>query len=287
MSSRISRSPSAIALLSLSVLLLGGCNDEKVAKLEERVTALENQVKDLGTSLKAVQEKQTAETAKNPNNAAPTPEAAVDKSAQPVQTDGAFSDIAGMFGEKQIKDLVRIGVLDTSSGKFEPTKPLMRAEFVEWLVKSNNALRPDKVVRPAEPGAKSSFPDLSTNHPNFKYVQGMADAGWSIGYTDKTFKPDKELTREEMIGIKALFDEQAGSSNGPEWVLGNTWSDWKKISKSFVDAMGKEAGSQLNWSRIYGTTKNCDPQKVVSRGEGAVCVWQIGRFPVNAGTKKE
>lgn len=129
-------------------------------------------------------------------------------SADPSATASkGFTDIAGAFGEKEIKDLVKVGVLDTSSGTFNPTKPITRAEFIEWLVKSNNAIRPKKdFIRTAEPGTPSSFTDLAESNPYFKYIQGMADAGWTIGFPDKTFKPDGILTREQMIGIKNPID---------------------------------------------------------------------------------
>lgn len=286
--------PTAVCF-SILPFLIGGCDssadsERKITELQDRVVALEKLVKEHDQKLLGLAPAKSVDAASITPTPSESPLVASTSTAVksiPEPTSVAFTDISGTFGEKEIKDLVRIGVLDASSGKFDPSAPLKRAEFVSWLVKSNNALRPEKKVRPAEPGAKSTFPDLPTTHPFFKYVQGMADAGWSVGYEDKTFKPDKDLTREEMIGIKALFDEQFLSSNGAEWATKNVWSDSKKISKAFLDAMGMEAGSQLNWARVYGTTKNCDPQKIVTRGEGAACVWQIGRFPVNAGAKDQ
>lgn len=184
-----------------------------------------------------------------------------------------FTDIEDFNGEKEINDLVKAGVLKTDSGKFEPAKPITRAQFVAWLVKSNNVLRPDKKIRPADPGSKSTFPDLANTHPQFKYVQGMANAGWSVGYDDKSFKPDKELTREEMIAIKSPVDRGETLAKVD---YKSPWQDFNKVGKRFQGPMSWEGYKDRNWTRCFGKTKNCEPQKPVTRAEAAVCVWQFG-----------
>ncbi len=187
----------------------------------------------------------------------------------PVQE---FSDITGCFGEKEIKTLVKLKVIAVDAPVFEPTKPITRAQFVDWLVKANNAIRPAKYfIRTAEKDASSSFSDLSSKHPDFPAIQGMSNAGWSVGFMDKTFKPEEALTREQLIAIKAPLDyQQAGLSNYLE-----KWQDNSKISKNCKEPMNLEAFSGHNWERVFGKTKNCDPQKTVTRAEAAVCVYQL------------
>lgn len=207
-----------------------------------------------------------------------------DKGAATVAT---FADVKGAFGEKQITELVKIGVLDPgTSPKFEPDKPITRAEFVSWLVKTNNVIRPDAAVRLAGPADKSTFTDLIADHPLFKYIQGMADAGWSIGYEDKSFKPDKILVRQELIAIKTPFDDPSTPSN--DYATG--WTDESQISKAFYHPMSVENyNGRPNWKRIFGSTKTCEPRKSVTRAEAAVCVSEIGvgdRMVAAAGPQK-
>src|SRR5262249_41142818 len=123
-------------------------------------------------------------------------------------------------------------------------------------------------------GTKPAFTDVPNSDPDFKYIEGMNDAGWSIGFKDGTFRPDAQLTREQMISIKTPLDKPFK----PTGDLGFTmkWTDYEKISKDFYEVMCWESYSYGNWKRLYGTTKTCLPQKPVTRAEAAVCVWQVG-----------
>ncbi len=195
---------------------------------------------------------------------------------------GTYADIAGSFGEKEIQDLINVGVFKVENKNFEPTKPVSRGEFCKWLVESNNIIRPKKYfIRTADPGSPSSFTDMTDADPYFKYVQGLADAGWSVGFPDKTFRPTAILTREQMIAIKNPIDWNSEQYNGYE----KQWSDGNKINPHFLKQMSTEAFAyyqckhQNNWARLYGATKVCQPQKPVSRAEAAACVWSIGRNP--------
>lgn len=190
-------------------------------------------------------------------------------------TTRGFSDIDDIDGEKQITDLVRLGVIPASGAKFEPDKPVTRGEFVTWLVKANNILRPDAKIKTAAASATPSFPDVPATSPQFRYIQGMANAGWSIGYDDKTFKPAKELTREEMIAIKTPVDVGRDLRNEDRATI-KQWADYDKISPRFKGAMCFESSWEPNWVRCFGKTKACNPQQTVTRAEAAICVWQVG-----------
>src|SRR5579864_2326301 len=121
----------------------------------------------------------------------------------------AFTDIGGIFAEQTIKDMASLGVFDSTGGEFKPNAPITRAEFVRWLVKANNAYykdTPDQQIRAAESGTPT-FVDMPATNPDFKYIQGMANAGYVIGTDATHFPPDRPITREEMIAIKASRDE--------------------------------------------------------------------------------
>ena len=60
-------------------------------------------------------------------------------------------------------------------------------------------------MRPMRP-TQSSFSDLASSDPDFRYVQGLSDAGIAVGFPDKSFKADQPLTREQMIAIKSGLD---------------------------------------------------------------------------------
>jgi hypothetical protein len=233
----------------------------------------------------------------------------------PAPTAVGFDDIKGVFGEKEITELAQLGVFESASGKFNPQQTITRAEFVRLLVRANNAIwfdQSDKMVRPAEGGA-ATFPDVPTSHPDFRYIQGMINAGFAVGFDEKAFKPDEPLTREQMIAIKIGVDK-----GGLEDIILNpkgkrilsadrtalesntlashvpNWTDRNQISKQFIPAFNSQAyqfshsgGSNDPWvaetkdpfqnvNRAFGAVKALRPQTPVTRAEAAAAVSLVG-----------
>lgn len=287
----------APAVITCAALLSGcGGSSEELNALKAENEKLKAENQQLQTALeksKSITTTNPAQSAATANSSSSTDTAAAnsgvgtaDSMTAATSTNtgeiGTYADIAGTFGEKEIQDLINVGVFKVENKNFEPTKPVTRGEFCKWLVESNNIIRPKKYfIRAADPGSASSFTDMTDADPYFKYVQGLADAGWSVGFPDKTFRPTAILTREQMIAIKNPIDWNSEQYNGYE----KQWSDGNKINPHFLKQMSTEAFAyyqckhQNNWARLYGATKVCQPQKAVSRAEAAACVWSIGRNP--------
>jgi len=264
------------ATLSLSGCSTSGPKAEDLAKLQQENATLKADIE----SLKKQMESKSVEIEKAKDSASEPAEstgsttdstAAATNTAESNAPKVSFTDIADVFGEKEIKRLTELKVIDDGA-TFDPTKPISRAQFVDWLVKANNIIKPKKyMIRKAEKSAKPAFTDVPATNPAFPSIQGMSDSDWSIGFTDKTFRPDQNLTREQMIAIKAPLDyQQKDLSNYLE-----KWRDNAKISKDFKATMNLEAFAGHNWERVFGATKSCDPQKPVTRAEAAVCLYQF------------
>ena len=291
-SPKITRFLHPALLLGIPVLLTGcASNTDEFDKLSEENKKLRLEIQQMKSDIASVNG--TPTTSKAPNDTKATDaKADISTGSNTDATESGtttstktYPDIAGNFGEKEILDLIKVGVFQPNGEKFDPQKPITRAEFIEWLVKSNNLIRRKKdFIRTADAGSPSSFTDLTESNPYFKYIQGMADAGWSIGFTDKTFRPDQPLTREQMIGIKTPIDWNNETYDNYHTKF---WTDGAKISKTFIRPMSTEAFAfyeekhNNNWSRLFGKTRICNPQKPVSRAEAAVCVWCIGRNPTD------
>ncbi len=229
-----------------------------------------------------------------------TPSPTVSPTSVPIaQSPGsvAFSDIAGTFAEKEITQLAQLGVFDTTSGKFNPQQPITRAEFVRWLVRANNAIwfdQPDKILRQAQ-GGQAKFTDVPLNHPDFRYIQGLFNTGFVVGFDEQTFGPDQPITREQMIAIKIGVDK-GGIDDfkklEPKFAieLGTrvpSWTDRDQISKQFIPAFNSQyyasTGSDVteqnnfqNVERTFGVIKSLNPQASITRAEAAVCLSLIG-----------
>jgi hypothetical protein len=205
----------------------------------------------------------------------------------------AYTDISGTFGEKQITDLAALGVFGTPTGSFNPNGTITRSEFVKWLVQANNAIyasMPDKMIRPSQ-STTSAYPDVATSQPDFPYIQGMYDAGFAIGFPDKMFKPDAQLTREQMIAIKESVDRGGVDKYYVSFWESTTpdWKDKQQINKQFRGAVAEDSGLDRyaiaqaqpllvigNVSRAFGAIAMLRPQQPVTRAEAALILWKIG-----------
>lgn len=74
-------------------------------------------------------------------------------------------------------------------GTFKPNAPITRAEF------ASIASRFDSLVDKAD----LKFSDVSKNHWAYKVICSAEAKGWISGYPDGTFKPEKNITRAEVV----------------------------------------------------------------------------------------
>lgn len=271
------KSLSFILLLVVSCFWLSSCKGQS-NQPDKRLVDEINQLKTENAKLK-MEVDQLKTQLENPVpelTPSPTP-VAVPKNS-PTPTSVAFEDIKGVSGEKEITELAQLAVFDTTSGKFNPKAPITRAEFVRWLVRANNAFfagSADKKIRLAETD-KATFSDVPPTHPDFSYIQGLANAGYPIGEDAKTFKPDQVLTREQMLAMKVALDHRVPlESYKGDAPVG--WTDSKKISKKYWPALYVESVllNNANIGRTFGSVKTLNPQASVNRAEAARCISAI------------
>jgi hypothetical protein len=205
----------------------------------------------------------------------------------------AFTDINGADGADAIRQLAFLGVLEATSGQFRPHDPISRAEYVRWLVRANNAYfatHPDKRIRLAETG-QSTFVDVQPANADFKYIQGMSDAGYVIGIDAKHFAPSRNLSREELVAI--LISRDNGGAGMPNAGPPSTWNyaggggtlsvqltDRDKVSKPYWGAFQVNNGWGNSYAvdvvhRVYGTIKVFHPQQLATRADAAIALQEI------------
>lgn len=204
-----------------------------------------------------------------------------------------FTDVNGVQGQKEIVQLAQLGVLDATSGPFHPGDTIKRRDFARWMFKANNAVwadQPGRQIHAADSTTRSSFSDLASTDPDFRYVQGLSDAGIAVGFPDKTFKADQPLTREQMIAIKSGLDRgglHKSYATDESYARYNLppWKDKDKVSKTYVGAIAtdieddpKSAGSAKidNIGRTFGAIAMFRPQQPVTRAQAAVVLNVIG-----------
>lgn len=218
------------------------------------------------------------------NGTAPTGAASSDSAASATQeSTKTFSDLDETPTKEMISDLAKLHIFDQLGSNFEPNKEITRAEYAEWLFKAYNALEPESKQIRFAPQEKQLFKDTPATIPQYKYIQALANAGFSIGYDDGTFRPTKPMTREEMLGIKVGVD--VGKTLAP-WrsQMDTVWkfSDGKNVDERFTGYVHQDfyvSGKHgSNIQRAFGKIGSFKPKQNVLRYEAAATLWQMGQF---------
>jgi S-layer homology domain len=251
------------AMLAASVSLTG-CQPGPNKQLEE-LTA-ENIA--LKKQLETLEEKCAADSATLPAGSS-----LIENPQTP--SPAAFSDVdASVPTAEMINDLAQLKVFE-GMATFDPYKPMTRGEYVIWLFKAYNAQHPaEKQIR-FDPGYTVAFADIKPSHAAYKYVQAFSSAGFSVGYDDKNFKPDKPLTREEMIAIKHGVDGGEMYSNVPTNFSDDAAIDKRFHNSVYSDEIFKDAKPRgNNIMRAFGPIKAFKPKEIVQRYQAAGTLWQ-------------
>ena len=267
-------------------LTLAGCStaeSNRDAELNARIASLEAENKALKSEI-------TALKISSPKSTVDTDTAATStSSAGSAQTESEsypnFADIAETPTKDMIEDLAKLHIFDSleSKSQFLPDKAISRAEYIEWLYKAYNALEPESKQLRFAAQTPQAFKDCPPDNPYYKYVQALANAGYSIGYEDGTFRPDKPLTRQEMLGIKVGLDV---GKTLPPWrsQMESVWkfSDAKDVDERFTGYVHQDyyvSGPHgSNIQRAFGKIGTFRPKQSVTRSEAAATLWQMGQF---------
>ncbi len=256
----------------------------KTAELKAAFKGLENAPAKSAAS--GTEPSDSAKATSNSQTDAPTQNSASgsqEANSGSSESSKSFTDLDDTPTKDMISDLAKLHVFDQLGSKFEPNKPITRAEYAEWLFKAYNALEPESKQIRFAPQEKQIFKDTPETTPQYKYIQALANAGFSIGYDDGTFRPDKPMTREEMLGIKIGIDV---GKTLPPWrsQMEAVWkfSDGKSVDERFTGYVHQDfyvSGKHgSNIQRAFGKIGTFKPKQSVLRYEAAATLWQMGQF---------
>lgn len=107
-------------------------------------------------------------------------------------TKSGFRDVAsGSWYNTYVATLNNAGVItDSSNGYFCPNEAITRAELAAMLAKFSETT-----------GAANYFNDVSAKYWAANAIAICAKLGWITGYPDGTFRPDKNVTRAELMAM--------------------------------------------------------------------------------------
>ncbi|WP_308531159.1 SwmB domain-containing protein [uncultured Paenibacillus sp.] len=170
----------------------------------------------------------------------------------------AKSDIAGLANKLIIEPRSNAG------SNFEPDKNITRAEFAVFIAKGLGLAGDEANAR--------RFPDVSSGM-TAAYIGAAAKAGIINGNADGTFKPNSNITREQMALMMVRAMEYAGydtSMNGASTATLTKFKDAAKIQSKETVAKAVKEGI------IQGVTTNTfQPQGNATRAQAAVMLKRV------------
>lgn len=184
----------------------------------------------------------------------------IDHLAAPVNTSQQLADIQGHWAETEIKALVKKGVLTGyGDGTFRPDRHLTRAEFATMIAGSFTLNQSRNVY----------FSDID-NHWAKDHILKVANSGFLSGYQDSTFRPDRKITKLEVI---AALSADLNSNSTSNISLSQKYNDAYKIPQWGEQAVARatEAGIITN----YPLAQYLEPYAQATRAEVAKYIYEM------------
>ena len=131
-------------------------------------------------------------------------------------TKSGFRDVAaGTWYNTYVATLNNAGVItDSANGYFRPNEAITRAELAAMLASFTETTR-----------AANYFDDVSANHWAANAIAICAKLGWITGYPDGSFRPDRNVTRAELMAMINRATGRAPKSADAFLPGMKTWSD--------------------------------------------------------------
>ena len=175
-----------------------------------------------------------------------------------VQANPKLSDISTHWAKKEINQFISSEYVNGyEDGTFRPDNSITRAEFVK-LVNKYFGFNNKEAIK---------FSDINTNDWYYNDICIASKAGYINGYEDKTFKPNKTITREEvskiLISIKNKQDNVYDKLN--KYPDKNKVSNWAKPYVEGAIEQGYLKGNDLGFLNPTNNITRAESITVLSR----------------------
>ena len=176
-----------------------------------------------------------------------------------ITTPVVFKDVpkSGKWYSEAVSYAAQKGYMTgTGDNNFDPNGKVTRAQIAQILYAAEG--------KPTSFG-NASFADVPNNKWYSKAVIWAANSGIVSGYPDKTFRPNVEITREQMVAIMYKYTQMKGYDDAQNGDL-SKFGDQNKISKYAIPGMKWAVGHGV----ISGTNKGIEPKGNATRAQVAV-----------------
>ncbi|WP_196334143.1 S-layer homology domain-containing protein, partial [Paraclostridium sordellii] len=175
-----------------------------------------------------------------------------------VQANPKLNDIYGHWAKKEINQFISSGYVNGyEDGTFRPDNSITRAEFVKLVNKYFGFNNKENI----------KFSDINANDWYYNDVCIASKAGYINGYEDKTFKPNKTITREEvskiLVSIKNQQDVNYDKLN--KYPDKNKVSNWAKPYVEGAIEQGYLKGNDLGLLNPTNNITRAESITILSR----------------------
>ncbi|MFD0959150.1 S-layer homology domain-containing protein [Paenibacillus chungangensis] len=172
----------------------------------------------------------------------------------------SFTDMNGHWARQEVEVLAARWIVNgMATGNFKPKQSVTRAQFAKMLVEAAGLT---EEIRDA-----GTFKDVPAGHWAAPWVEQAAAAGWIKGYEGGMFKPNAEVTREEMMVMLAnaagLKRDESGNVIA-DYADSGQVSSWARPS---VEAVIRSGIVQGGGGRIH-------PGDTSTRAEAAAVIYR-------------
>ncbi len=165
----------------------------------------------------------------------------------PTYAASAFDDITDPSVENAVEVLRMMGAIQgTGEGKFLPEKTLTRAEFTKMAI-----LAMSSELDLSKYSNITIFPDVTSSHWGFKYINTAAKMGIIYGLPSGSFAPDKDISLAEAVTILLRLIGYTDDEIGGVWPYGQ-----ENVAKS-IGVL-----DNISYSSVSGNIKRGEAAKL-------------------------
>lgn len=173
-----------------------------------------------------------------------------------------YTDIVDHWAKDYIMTIIKKEVMNpVTETTFEPNRKVTRAEFVTILGKTENIDKASMKI--------SGYDDVTAESMYAPYIAWATQNGFAINVSNKKFRPDDFITREEMA---VMLSRYLVNVRGEILTMGNNFRDDNAISEWAKDDIYLVTGSEYLSGRTNG---NFDPKGSVTRAEMAATICRL------------
>lgn len=193
----------------------------------------------------------------------------------PAYGHGYYEDTSRHWAKNDIHELAGKLVIDPAgndaSYKFAPDQNITRAEFATFIAKGLGLLNDSSLS-----SSGKTFPDVPSGNAAAPYIRAATAAGIITGYTDGTFKPGNNITREQMALMMVRAMEYAGYETSTGGSTTSTLSRFKDAAKiQSKDTVAKAVNEGVIQGVSVGNGFQFQPAGNASRAQAAVMLKRV------------